>query len=63
MLVKAWNIQTGLEFTLDGPKGRVLAMTFDNNDTLYAAAEVTNHTTVCDYLIKILHKFFLYLVK
>ncbi|KAH1209474.1 Zinc finger CCCH domain-containing protein 48 [Glycine max] len=36
--VKAWNIQTMSEFTLDGPKGRVRAMTVGNN-TLFAAAE------------------------
>ncbi|KAJ1400989.1 Zinc finger, CCCH-type [Sesbania bispinosa] len=36
--VKAWNIQTASEFTLDGPKGRVLAMAV-GNDTLFAAAE------------------------
>ncbi|KAL5158448.1 Zinc finger CCCH domain-containing protein 48 [Glycine soja] len=36
--VKAWNIQTMLEFTLDGPKGRVRAMTVGNN-TLFAGAE------------------------
>ncbi|KAJ1392573.1 Zinc finger, CCCH-type [Sesbania bispinosa] len=36
--VKAWNIQTASELTLDGPKGRVLAMTV-GNDTLFAAAE------------------------
>ncbi|KAK7292576.1 hypothetical protein RJT34_15427 [Clitoria ternatea] len=36
--VKAWNIQTGSEFTLDGPKGQVLAMIV-GNDTLFAAAE------------------------
>ncbi|KAI5421537.1 hypothetical protein KIW84_045092 [Lathyrus oleraceus] len=36
--VKAWNIQTALQLTLDGPKGRVLAMTV-GNDTLLAGAE------------------------
>ncbi|KAL5158455.1 Zinc finger CCCH domain-containing protein 48 [Glycine soja] len=36
--VKAWNIQTMSEFTLDGPKGRVRAMTVGNN-TLFAGAE------------------------
>ncbi|TKY56448.1 Zinc finger CCCH domain-containing protein 48 [Spatholobus suberectus] len=36
--VKAWNIQTISEFTLDGPKGRVLAMIV-GNDTLFAGAE------------------------
>ncbi|KAL5158459.1 Zinc finger CCCH domain-containing protein 48 [Glycine soja] len=36
--VKAWNIQTMSEFTLDGPKGRVCAMTVGNN-TLFAGAE------------------------
>ncbi|XP_061347812.1 zinc finger CCCH domain-containing protein 48-like [Gastrolobium bilobum] len=36
--VKAWNIQTASEFTLDGPKGQVLAMTV-GNDTLFAGAE------------------------
>lgn len=40
VVVKAWNIQTASEFTLDGPKGRVLAMVV-GNDTLFAAAEVT----------------------
>lgn len=42
VVVKAWNIQTMSEFTLDGPKGRVRAMTVGNN-TLFAGAEVTNH--------------------
>ncbi|XP_058759771.1 zinc finger CCCH domain-containing protein 48-like [Vicia villosa] len=37
-IVKAWNIQTASQFTLDGPKGRVLAMTV-GNDTLLAGAE------------------------
>ncbi|XP_061341186.1 zinc finger CCCH domain-containing protein 48-like isoform X2 [Gastrolobium bilobum] len=36
--IKAWNIQTASEFTLDGPNGQVLAMTFVN-DTLLAGAE------------------------
>ncbi|XP_027337785.1 zinc finger CCCH domain-containing protein 17-like [Abrus precatorius] len=36
--VKAWNIQTASEFTLDGPKGQVLAMVV-GDDTLFAAAE------------------------
>lgn len=36
--VKAWNIQNITEFTLNGPKGRVLAMTV-GNDTLFAGAE------------------------
>ena len=44
--MKAWNIQTALQLTLDGPKGRVLAMTV-GNDTLLAGAEVTTtHTLV-----------------
>ncbi|CAJ1975622.1 unnamed protein product [Sphenostylis stenocarpa] len=36
--VKAWNTQAISEYTLDGPKGRVLAMTV-GNDTLFAASE------------------------
>ncbi|KAF7811465.1 Zinc finger CCCH domain-containing protein 48 [Senna tora] len=36
--VKAWNIQTAAEFTLDGPKGQVLAMAV-GNDTLFAGAK------------------------
>ncbi|CAK8560911.1 unnamed protein product [Lathyrus sativus] len=36
--VKAWNTQTASQFTLDGPKGRVLSMTV-GNDTLLAGAE------------------------
>nr|KYP39492.1 Zinc finger CCCH domain-containing protein 17 [Cajanus cajan] len=36
--VKAWNIQTLSEFTLDGPKGQVLSMIV-GNDTLFAGAE------------------------
>ncbi|KAL2317512.1 hypothetical protein Fmac_031388 [Flemingia macrophylla] len=36
--VKAWNIQNITEFTLDGHKGRVLAMTV-GNDTLFVGAE------------------------
>ncbi|XP_012575123.1 zinc finger CCCH domain-containing protein 48-like [Cicer arietinum] len=36
--VMAWNIQTASHFTLDGPKGRILAMTV-GNDTLFAGAE------------------------
>ncbi|XP_057429597.1 zinc finger CCCH domain-containing protein 48-like [Lotus japonicus] len=36
--VKAWHIPTASEFTLLGPKGRVLAMIV-GNDTLFAAAE------------------------
>ncbi|KAK4265240.1 hypothetical protein QN277_026320 [Acacia crassicarpa] len=35
--IKAWNIQTDTEVTLDGPKGHVLSM-FDCNDTLFAGA-------------------------
>ncbi|WJX87155.1 hypothetical protein P8452_69374 [Trifolium repens] len=37
-IVKAWNIQTGSQYTLDGPNGRVLAMIV-GNDTLLAGAE------------------------
>lgn len=37
-VVKAWHIPTASEFTLVGPKGRVLAMIV-GNDTLFAAAE------------------------
>ncbi|CAL0332760.1 unnamed protein product [Lupinus luteus] len=33
VVMKAWNIQNGLEFTLDGLRGKVLAMVF-GNDTL-----------------------------
>ncbi|XP_061344110.1 zinc finger CCCH domain-containing protein 48-like [Gastrolobium bilobum] len=36
--VRAWNIQTASEFTLNGPKGQVLAMIV-GNDTLFAGAE------------------------
>ncbi|CAK8539209.1 unnamed protein product [Lathyrus sativus] len=36
--VKAWNTETASQFTLDGPKGRVLSMTV-GNDTLLAGAE------------------------
>ncbi|TKY69435.1 Zinc finger CCCH domain-containing protein 17 [Spatholobus suberectus] len=36
--VKAWNIQTSSEFTLDGPKGQVLAMIV-GNDILFAGTE------------------------
>ncbi|XP_020218364.1 zinc finger CCCH domain-containing protein 17 [Cajanus cajan] len=36
--IKACNIQTLSEFTLDGPKGQVLSMIV-GNDTLFAAAE------------------------
>ncbi|KAI9126012.1 hypothetical protein K1719_003430 [Acacia pycnantha] len=35
--IKAWNIQTDTEVTLDGPKGHVLSM-FVCNDTLFAGA-------------------------
>ncbi|KAK4280575.1 hypothetical protein QN277_012187 [Acacia crassicarpa] len=35
--IKAWNIQTGAEITLDGPKGHVLSMSVCN-DTLFAGA-------------------------
>lgn len=46
VFVKAWNTQTASQFTLDGPKGRVLSMTV-GNDTLLAGAEVTTtHTLV-----------------
>jgi len=45
VVVKAWNIQTITEFTLDGPKGQVRAMTV-GNDTLFAGAEVTNHVII-----------------
>ncbi|XP_061348407.1 zinc finger CCCH domain-containing protein 48-like [Gastrolobium bilobum] len=38
VIVKAWNIQTASEFTLDEPNGQVLAMTV-GNDTLLAGAE------------------------
>jgi len=41
--VKAWHIPTASQFTLDGPKGRVLAMTA-GYDTLLAGAEVTTNT-------------------
>ncbi|OIV93955.1 hypothetical protein TanjilG_21047 [Lupinus angustifolius] len=37
-VVKAWNIQTSMEFTLDGPRGKVLAMVV-GNDILFAAAQ------------------------
>ncbi|XP_058726395.1 zinc finger CCCH domain-containing protein 48-like [Vicia villosa] len=37
-IVKAWNMQTASHLTLDGPKGRVLAMVV-GNDTLLAGAE------------------------
>ncbi|CAL0335227.1 unnamed protein product [Lupinus luteus] len=37
-VVKAWDIQNGLEFTLDGPRGKVLAMVV-GNDTLFAGAQ------------------------
>ena len=40
VVVKAWNVQAGSEFTLDGPKGQVLSMVV-GNDTLLAGAEVT----------------------
>ncbi|KAH1188039.1 Zinc finger CCCH domain-containing protein 17 [Glycine max] len=33
-ILLAWNIQTMSEFTLDGPKGRVRAMTVGNNTSL-----------------------------
>ncbi|KAE9598478.1 hypothetical protein Lal_00027010 [Lupinus albus] len=36
--VKAWNIQTASEFSLDGPKGKVLAMVV-GNDILFAGAQ------------------------
>ncbi|XP_058725824.1 zinc finger CCCH domain-containing protein 48-like [Vicia villosa] len=38
-IVKAWNMQTASHLTLDGPKGRVLAMVV-GNDTLLAGAEI-----------------------
>lgn len=38
--MKAWHIPTASQFTLDAPKGRVLAMTA-GYDTLLAGAEVT----------------------
>ncbi|XP_061350604.1 zinc finger CCCH domain-containing protein 48-like [Gastrolobium bilobum] len=37
-VVKAWNIQTTSEFTLDGPKGQVLALIV-GHDKLFAGAE------------------------
>lgn len=37
--MKAWNIQTTAEITLDGPKGRVLSMVV-YKDTLFAGATV-----------------------
>jgi hypothetical protein len=43
VFVKAWNIQTGSQYTLDGPNGRVLAMIV-GNDILLAGAEVTTDT-------------------
>ncbi|GMN68401.1 hypothetical protein TIFTF001_037457 [Ficus carica] len=36
-LVKAWNTQSGAEFSLDGPVGQVYAMIFDKN-ILFAGA-------------------------
>ncbi|XP_015950262.1 zinc finger CCCH domain-containing protein 48 [Arachis duranensis] len=36
--VKAWNIQTGADFTLDGPMGQVLSLNV-GNDILLAGAE------------------------
>ena len=39
-VLKAWNIHTGDEFTLDGPKGLVHAMV-TSNDTLFAGAQVS----------------------
>ncbi|MED6214887.1 hypothetical protein PIB30_107772, partial [Stylosanthes scabra] len=36
--VKAWNIQTGADVTLDGPKGQILSLNF-GNDILLAGAE------------------------
>nr|KYP76566.1 Zinc finger CCCH domain-containing protein 17 [Cajanus cajan] len=46
--IKACNIQTLSEFTLDGPKGQVLSMIV-GNDTLFAAAEVWNiYTFECE---------------
>ncbi|KAL4336954.1 hypothetical protein AHAS_Ahas12G0061800 [Arachis hypogaea] len=36
--VKAWNIQTGADVTLDGPKGQVLSLNV-GNDILLAGAE------------------------
>ncbi|CAL0332762.1 unnamed protein product [Lupinus luteus] len=35
---KAWNIQNSSEFTLDGPRGKVLSMVV-GNDTLFAGAQ------------------------
>ncbi|XP_004510869.1 zinc finger CCCH domain-containing protein 17-like [Cicer arietinum] len=37
-IIKAWNLQTASQFTLDGPKGRILAMVV-GKDTLLAGAE------------------------
>ncbi|GMN67434.1 hypothetical protein TIFTF001_036500 [Ficus carica] len=37
-LVKAWNIQSGAKFRLDGPVGQVYAMIFDTN-ILFAATQ------------------------
>jgi hypothetical protein len=45
VFVKALHIPTSSQFTLDGPKGRVFAMTV-SNDILLAGAEVTTHTLV-----------------
>ncbi|CAJ1931436.1 unnamed protein product [Sphenostylis stenocarpa] len=36
--IKAWHTETNAEFTLDGPKGRVVSMTV-GNDILFAGAE------------------------
>ncbi|KAK7285349.1 hypothetical protein RJT34_20118 [Clitoria ternatea] len=50
VVVKAWNIQTGSEFTLDRPKEQVLAMIV-GNDTLFATAEWGNPEANCPFAL------------
>ena len=40
LILKAWNTQSGAEFSLDGPVGQVYAMIFDKN-ILFAGTQVT----------------------
>jgi len=56
-VVKAWNTETNSEFTLNGPKGRILHMTV-GNDILFAGAEVIINTKVGYYLSPISLTFF-----
>ena len=56
-MVKAWNTETNSEFTLNGPKGRILYMTV-GNDVLFAGAEVIVYTKVGYYLSPIYQTFF-----